>query len=77
MKNKNRGNIVNYMGYLFGIATFLIVIFSLVFITKHRPMSRIRTFSLKNREKIEKEFTAKGRVSEEVLEGSKQIVLMT
>ena len=29
MKNKNRGNIVNYMGYLFGIVTFLIVIFSI------------------------------------------------
>ena len=65
MKNKNRGSIVNYLGYLFGIITLVIVLFSLVFITKHRPISRIRTFSLKKWEKIEKEFTAKGWVTEE------------
>ena len=73
MKNKNRGNIVNSLGYLFGTATLVIVIFSLVFITKQGPVSRVRSFLLKNRENIENEFAAKGWVSEEdeeVIEGS-------
>jgi DUF4097 and DUF4098 domain-containing protein YvlB len=65
MKNRNRGSIVNYLGFLFGIITLVIVICSVVFIAKNRPVSRIRTFSLKKLEKIEKEFTAKGWISEE------------
>jgi DUF4097 and DUF4098 domain-containing protein YvlB len=73
MKNRNRGSAANYLGYLFGIITLIIVISSLVYIAKNRPISKVRTFSLTNLEKIEKKLTEKGWYSEdgeEVVEGS-------
>lgn len=41
---RNKGNLINYLGYLFGILSLIIIILSLSCIIRDRPVSRIRKF---------------------------------